>query len=389
MHIDPAMLSIILTFIIIFVIGIALRYLKQPYVVAYIISGIILGPHVTGLISNPTAIVSFGDLGVIILLFFLGMELSLKDLAESWKTALVVVLGQISISLIALIIIGNLFDWSFSRSLLLAYVISLSSTAVIVKLLEEWNEINTEVGKNIIGILILQDILLAPMLVTSSMAGGLSTNYIAFSLQILGTIIIGLIIKHLLTHENIKLPFARILKKDHELQTFSAFFICFGGALLTSIINLSSGLGAFLGGMIVSSAKETDWIQSKLESLKILFIALFFVSVGLILDINFVLDNFLILLALITVILVTKSLTMSILLKSLGYSWIASFYAGAVLSQIGEFSFVLAATGRSLNIVSDFAYQMTIALITLSLLISPLWIYTIKKLTASKQVILE
>lgn len=387
MHVDSVMLSLIISFIVIFIVGITLRYLKQPYVVAYIISGIILGPHVSGLISNPAAIVHFGDLGVIVLLFFLGMELSLEELTKCWRTALIVVLGQIIINFMSIIIIGNIFDWALSRCLLLSYVISLSSTAVIVKLLQEWNEINTEVGKNIIGILILQDILLAPMLVTSNIAGGISTNYLSFILQILGTILIGFLIRYLLKYPIIKLPFAKILKKDHELQTFSAFFICFGGAFLTNIINLSSGLGAFLGGMVINSAKETDWIQSKLESIKVLFITLFFVSIGLILDLNFILDNLLMLTTLILIILISKSITMSALLKSLGYSWLASFYAGAMLSQIGEFSFVLASTGKSLNIVSEYAYQMTIALITLSLLISPLWIYLIKYITSNKKLL--
>lgn len=389
MHIDPVMISSIVAFIIIFAVGIVMRYLKQPYVVAYILSGIILGPHISGLISNPTAIGRFGDFGVIILLFFLGMELSLKELSATWKTALIVVLGQIIISLIPILGIGYAFDWPLARCLLLSYVISLSSTAVIVKILQEWNEISTEAGKNIVGILIMQDILLAPMLITSNIAAGIGTEYSMLILQVTGAFLIAFIIKYLLTHEQIKLPFAKLLKKDHELQTFSAFCICFGAALLTSLIDLSSGLGAFIGGMIVSSAKETDWIQDKLESLKVLFIALFFVSIGMMLDVNFVLENIVTLIMLIIIILVSKSITMSVLLRALGYGWLTSLYAGAMLSQIGEFSFVLAATGKKIAIVSEYAYQMTIALITLSLLVSPFWIYIIKKFTTKQTMITQ
>lgn len=384
MHIDPVMLSSITAFIIIFAVGILMRYLRQPYVIGYILSGIILGPQVTGLISNPTAIGRFGDFGVIILLFFLGMEISLKELSGYWKTALIVVLGQILISSIPIFAIGHTFDWPIARCLLITYVVSLSSTAVIVKILQEWNEISTEAGKNIVSILIMQDILLAPMILTSNIAGGIDANYLVLILQLIGALIIGFIIKYLLTHEQIKLPFAQLLKKDHELQTFSAFCICFGAALLTNLIDLSSGLGAFIGGMIISSAKETDWIQSRLESVKILFIALFFVSIGMMLNIQFVFENIFTLMLLILTILISKSITMSVLLRSQGYGWLTSLYAGAMLSQIGEFSFVLAATGKKINIVSEYAYQMTIALITLSLLVSPIWIYLIKKLTAEK-----
>lgn len=384
MHTEPLMISTITAFFIIFAIGIIMRYFKQPYVVAYLISGIILGPHVTGLISNNITITRFGDFGVIILLFFLGMELSLGELTKSWKTSLMVVMGQIICSIIPIIIIGYYFNWPFSRCLLFTYVVSLSSTAVIIKILQEWNEISTEAGRNIVGILIMQDILLAPMLVTSSIAGGISADYLMLTMQVLGTLVIGLIIKYLLSNEQIKLPFASLLKRDHELQLFSAFCLCFGAALLTNLINLSSGLGAFIGGMIVSSAKETDWIQNKLESLKILFIALFFVSIGMMLDTQFVMDNIITLTLLIIVIIISKSITMTVLLKALGYNWLTSLYAAAMLSQIGEFSFVLAATGRKINIVSEYAYQMTIALITLSLLVSPLWIYLIKKFTTKK-----
>lgn len=384
MHIDSVMISIIAAFVIIFFVGIIMRYLKQPYVMAYIISGIILGPDVSGLITNPIAIGRFSDFGVIILLFFLGMELSLKELSKCWKTALIIVLGQILLSFMLIMAIGTAFDWPLSRCLLISYVISLSSTAVIIKILQEWNEINTEAGKNIVAILIMQDILLAPMLVTCNIAGGIGADNTMLLFQLIGTLIIGLIIRHILKYEQIKLPLASLLKRDHELQTFSSFCICFGAALLTHLIDLSSGLGAFIGGMIVSSAKETDWIQHRLESLKILFIALFFVSVGMMLDLKFVATNIYTLILLIIVILVSKSITMSALLRILGYGWLTSLYAGAMLSQIGEFSFVLAATGKKINIVSEYAYQMTIALITMSLLVSPLWIYVIKKFTTRK-----
>tara|TARA_R110002124_G_scaffold81978_3_gene215541 strand:- start:21914 stop:23107 length:1194 start_codon:yes stop_codon:yes gene_type:complete len=381
MHVESMMLPLMGAVLIILVVGGLIRYFQQPYVVAYIVSGIIMGPFVFEIVSNPDAISKFSDFGVIILLFFLGMEISIDDLLKYWKSSFLVITLQLIISFVLIYIIAYYLNWPISRVVLMSYVICLSSTAVVIKILQEWGEIYTEAGKNIVAILIIQDILLAPMLLTINFFDSAEFDYVSLLTQLFGIGLISVVMYFLLSKKNIKLPLAKILRKDHELQTFTAFFICFGAAFITNLIHLSSGLGAFIGGMIVSSAKETDWIEKSLESLKVLFIAFFFVSVGMMIDLNFVRDNIFVLSLLMLTVFFVKSFTLTVLLRLTGYGWLESLYVGAILSQIGEFSFVLVATGKLTGIVSNYAYQMSLSLITISLLISPLWVFFIKKIT--------
>ena len=144
--------------------------------------------------------------------------------------------------------------------------------------------------------------------------------------------------------------------------------------------NLSTALGAFAAGIMVTAAKETQWVHHALEPFRVIFIALFFVSVGLLVDVTFVISHIIQVTLLVLIVLVSNTLLNGLILRVLGYHWRESFYAGAILAQIGEFSFVLAAVGLSSGIISDIAYQYTIAVIALSLLVSPFWIWLARRL---------
>ena len=150
--------------------------------------------------------------------------------------------------------------------------------------------------------------------------------------------------------------------------------VCLGLSLLTGLAHLSTALGAFAAGILVTAAKETQWVHHALEPFRIIFVALFFVSVGLLVDLKFISDHLMQVLVLVIIVLIGNTLLNGMILRLLGYRWKESLYAGAILAQIGEFSFVLAAVGLANGIINDVAYQYTIATIALSLLISPFWI---------------
>ena len=156
--------------------------------------------------------------------------------------------------------------------------------------------------------------------------------------------------------------------------------ICLGLSLLTGLAHLSTALGAFAAGILVTAAKETQWVHHALEPFRVIFVALFFVSVGLLVDIEFITGHIVQVVVLVTIVLVTNTLLNGGILRLLGYRWRESLYAGAMLAQIGEFSFVLAAVGLANNIINQVAYQYTIAVIALSLLISPFWILGARQL---------
>lgn len=383
MHLDPLIPPIVGIVLVVLLLGLILQYFRQPQLVGYIITGIVIGPAGLGILTDIPLIEHLGALGVTLLLFFIGMEVSPHQLARGWRIAVFGTLFQIGISVLTTWLIGSFFDWSLARIILLGFVISLSSTAVVLKLLKDRNELETTSGQNVLLILLAQDLAIVPMLIIVSMMSGQAPDTVLIYKQILGGLAITAFAVWVVSRKNMSLPFAKQIKKDHELQLFAALLACFGLAFITGILGLSAALGAFVAGLVVAAAKETDWVQHALEPLKIVFVALLFVSMGMLIDLNFVQQNLLLLMTLLVGVLLTNTFINALILKGLGNNWSNSLYSGALLSQIGEFSFVLATVGLQVGLINDFSYQTTIALIALSLLVSPLWIKTSKGLIST------
>ena len=166
----------------------------------------------------------------------------------------------------------------------------------------------------------------------------------------------------------------KALAEDHELQVFAAFATCFGCAWLTALLGLSTALGAFFAGLVIGASRQTAWVHHRLEPFRVLFVATFFASVGLLLDLDFVFERPVIIGLLVIATIGTNTVLNAFILRFLGRSWRTSLYVGALLSQAGEFSFVLAAVGAQSGIISNYAYQGVIAVIAGTLVLSPLWI---------------
>lgn len=381
MHTDPVIPIFVFVIFVILLIGVILRKLRQSHVIAYLLTGFILGPHMLGLIEDQQALTRIGSFGVIFLLFFVGMEISPKRLTENWLISVVGTFLQIGVSVLLVSALGIYLDWSIARMVLLGFVISISSTAVVIKLLEDWKEVDTRVGQDVLGILLVQDILIVPMLICLSFLGGKQPSTQELLLQGLGGIIITIIVAWVTVKDQIRIPWLKHLKEDHELQVFASLGICFGIAMLTGFMGLSAALGAFVGGMIVGSARETHWVQQKLLSIRTIFIALFFVSIGMLIDIDFITEKIWQLLFLVAIALLTNTIINGMILKLLGESWKVSLYGGSLLSQIGEFSFVIASVGYQSSIILYPTYEITIAVIALTLFFSPFWILFIQRMT--------
>lgn len=385
MHMDPIMPLLTGIVAAVLLIGFVLRRLKQPYVIAYLTVGILLGPYGLAFIADPIVLNRLGSIGVLVLLFFVGMEISLPRLLSNWKVAVLGTVFQILVSVLAVGVIGVFFDWPLSRSLLLGFVISLSSTAVVITMLEEWGEVDTEVGGDVIGVLLVQDLAIIPMFIVIQLMGGGGGSLSNGILQVIGgSAIIGLLI-WLNRRREIRLPLSRYLRAEPEMQVFGALGICFGLALLTDVFKLSTALGAFIAGILISAARETEWVHKNLKPFHVVFVALFFVSIGLLLDLDFLRRHWQIVLALVVAAFATNTFINAVLMRFLGVGWRRSLYAGALLSQIGEFSFVLAAIGRQYHLISEFAYQTTIAVISLTLLLSPPWILFFRRWTRTEK----
>lgn len=372
--IDPTLYQLVILGSCIVALGLLLRYLKQPYVIAYILAGVLLGEHGFEIITDEAFIKRMGEFGLILLLFFIGMEISLSDLLKNWKVASFGTLLQVLGSILLVGIIGFFFDWAMNTVIVLGFVISLSSSAIVIKLLQDNGQIQTDIGQNIISILLMQDILIVPMAIATAYLGGAATDWSDVILQIVGGILIILSIVWLVRKKEISLPFSKAIEADHELQVFIALIICFGFALFTAFFGLSAALGAFVAGIFVHAARSTHWFHDSLHAFRVIFVALFFLSIGMLIDVNFLLTEWPIILFLVIAVYISNHFINAAVIHYFGRDWKKSLYGGALLAQVGELSFILIATALSANIISEYDYQVGILVISLTLLISPFWI---------------
>jgi CPA2 family monovalent cation:H+ antiporter-2 len=312
------------------------------------------------------------------------MEIHLPSLITNWKVSIFGTLIQIVFSVVVVWLLGKFFNWEINQIILLGFVISLSSTAVIVKLLQERGELFTKVGQNVLGVLIAQDILIVPMLIIMGYFGGSKPEITEIIKQIIGGLLIIGIIIYILTKKEIRLPFMSYISKDHEVQVFVAFTLCFGFSIVTALFGLSSALGAFIAGIILSSTKSTKWVHNSLHAFKIMFVALFFVSVGMLIDLQFLKANAIIIGSLVLIVFVVNNAINILIMRLFCKDWKLSLYAGALLSQIGEFSFILGSTGYYSGIIKIYSYQLIISTIALTLFISPIWINLSRKIIKLK-----
>lgn len=379
MHLDPLLPMFAGITLITLIVSIILKRCNQPYIIAYLIVGGILGPHGMGFISNDNAIIQLGSMGVVILMFFIGMEVSPKHLAANWKITVIGTLFQIVLNISIVFILGMFLDWSINLIILMGFVISISSTVVVIQLLRDWQELNTRIGQDVLGMLLVQDITLVPMVIILGAFNNNNLNIQDLFLQIVGAILIVTSVIWMSKKEKLTWKWMKYFASDNDLQVFAALGICTGFALITSLMQLSTALGAFIAGIFVSRFAETSWVGHSLESLKVLFVTLFFLSIGMLIDFNFLVDNLYEILWLTLIILFVNTLVTALTMRFFGYNWQSSIYEGSLLSQIGEFSFIFAAIGLNSNIIIMHSYQMTISVIAVTMLLSPLFIFFIRR----------
>lgn len=374
MTMDPVIPEIVSIAFAVLVMGALLHRLRQPLIIGYILVGVILGPHVGGVIVDVAGMARFGEIGLVLLLFFLGTEMSLPRLLVRWRVPFLGTLLQICTSVGVVWALGAWLDWPIGRRVLLGFVISLSSTAVIVPLLKEMGEFDTDVGQDILGINLAQDLAVVPMLLVMGLFQGEGVGGPHPVLQAMGAGLLGALILFLMKGGELQIPLKRFLLENEEAQVFFAFALCFGVAMVTNFLGLSAAMGAFLGGIIVGSTPDMEWIKEHLRPFRILLVAFFFLGVGAVLDLLFLVEHLGIILMVVVAAILTNTVLNAIILRVLGLAWYQGWYGGAVLAGIGEFSFVLAVFGLRAGLISEFGYQVTMATIALTMVVSPFWI---------------
>lgn len=380
MTIDPWLLLIAATAFCLTVLGLLFEYLKQSVLIAYLLTGVVLGPYVLGVFPDPTVLDPMAGLGLVLLLFYVGLEVDLRQLGGQWRVALTGALLQTVVSVGLVWLVGHWLDWPLPRIVLMGFVITLSSTPIVLSTLSSMGLLNSRLGANVLGVLVIQDLLAIPMLIILGLLQGDSPAGPTLLLQLLGVALLALTISWAVRRGGFRMPLAQRLEENREMQVLAALAICFGSALITGVMQLSVVLGGFVGGLLVRLSRSLDWVKTALEPFNFALVAVFFVSIGVLVDVDFLLDNFWVAGGLTLLALVLNTLVNTLSLRMVGEDWGDSLRAGASLAQLGEFGFVLAAIGLAAGLISIEGYQYVLAVTTLSWLVSPLWIVSANRI---------
>ena len=378
MHMDPMLPRLVAALLLIVVVALALRRWGTPTLVVYLLAGVALGPEGLAVIADRDMLSRIGEFGVLFLLFFVGMEMSLPRLLEGWKVALGGTALQVVASLLASLAIGWFFGWPLGRSVLLGFVISLSSTAVVLRLLHDREEIDTPVGQDVVGILLAQDLAIVPMLmIITVLAGGRPALGQLGAQAVVGLAAVLAVIS-LRRQPGLFQRAVDRIGDDPELRLFSALLFCLGLSLITALAGLSAASGAFLAGLLLSITGRTAFAHHALDGLRVLLLATFFFAIGSLLEHDFLLEKAGAVAALTGLAFVTNMVVNTFVLRWLGRPWPRALLGGAYLSQIGELSFVLAAVGLGVGLIGEFAYRMTVSVIACTLVLSTVWIALVR-----------
>jgi len=363
--------------------GLLAALLKQPVLLGYLIAGVVVGPTGLGLIKEIVQVETLAQFGVAFLLFALGVEFSFSEL----KKVKAISLGggglqiALTISVTTLASLGLGWVTSPAQGVFLGAILSLSSTAVVLKCLMERNETGTPHGQVMLGILVVQDLALGLMLAVLPALDkpveeiGLAVGWalLQTGLFALGAVAAGIWVIP---------PLLRLLAKteSRELFLLGVVAICLGIALLTEHLGLSIEMGAFVAGLMISEVEYADQTLTYVEPLRDIFAALFFASIGMLIDPFFLWNNLELILGLVAIVFVGKFLIITPLVRLFRYPLKTALIAGLGLAQIGEFSFVLASEGQSLGLVSRRVYLLILGTTAVTLVLTPFVLRLVPKL---------
>ncbi len=347
-------------------------------IVGFLLAGVLIGPSVLGLVRNETLIQNTAEIGVILLLFTIGIEFKLDQLRRIWRELLLG--GGLQVGLTTLIVLGLslLLGIDAQVAIFTGFLVALSSTAIVLNVLSDRQETDTVVGRLAVAMLIFQDLAIIGMVLLVPVLGGEhgppldALRALGQALLVIGGVLV-------LARRVVPWLLERIAyTRRQELFLLTVVAICFGTAWLTSLFGISLALGAFLAGLVVSESPYSEHALSEIIPLKSLFNAIFFVSIGLLLDVSFVWRQPLLLATVVLGVLLIKLLATAAAALLLGYPMRVALAVGLTLAQIGEFSFVLAQAGRAVGLtpasMGDLGTQGLLASTVLLMAATPLLI---------------
>ena len=362
--------------VVLLVVSIVVLYLSHfvdlPPIVGFLLSGVVLGPHGLGLIQGVEQVEQLAEIGVVLLLFTIGLEFSLGDLLRMRRAVLLG--GSVQILLVTLAVYAlSLAAGLASRSaLFLGMTASLSSTALVLRLLQQSAEVDAPHGRMSLAILVYQDLMIVPMMllvpVLAGSAGGLAAALGVFALQAAVAIVLVLLLGRFVVPQLLD----RVVHtRNRDLFLLTIVTVCLAVAWASALAGLSLALGAFLAGLLVSESEYSHQALADILPFRDLFAAFFFISVGMLLDLSLVASQPLLLLAIVTGVLAIKVVAAAGASLVVGSSLSTGVITGMAMSQVGEFSFVLAGAGLSAGLMTATTYQWLVATAVATIAVTP------------------
>lgn len=354
--------------------GLIFSTLGYAPVLGYIISGIVLGPSGFKLIADRQGANLLSELGIMLLLFVIGLGLSFEKIRNIWKSSVGITLVALGLTILLCFLPGRIFNLSFSQILLIAFCLSLSSTAVTVKSLKQLPEFGDNVESNAFGILIVQDVVALLMVLVLNMFGHSGFNQKAvYKCFAIGCFVFGIIFYFSRYHKHID-KLTTFLQKHNDMISIMVFGLCLGGALLAEFAGLSAAFGAFIVGLILGNSDVAEETKTIAEPVEELLLMTFFLGVGLMVDLEFIwLNLWLICLALLFIMFGKTFITM-LTLRIFKFEMREAFIISVLLAHVGEFSFMLVHTALRQNIIDIYGMHFLVSVTALSLFFSPFWV---------------
>ena len=366
-------LPLILTLLITSVLGVALfRAFRLPAMLAYFMVGLALGPYTFGLLPNTDANRELAEFGIVFLMFSIGLEFSLPQLYAMRKKVLGLGGAQVVVTLALVMVVAKLAGLDWPAAFVVGAALTMSSTAIVSKLLAERVDLNSRHGRLSIGVLLFQDIAVVPILVlipALGMADADLTNVLGIAMLKAAAMLLFLftIGKWLIN------PWFNLVagQRSRELFVMNVLMVTLLLAFATKLAGLSYALGAFIAGMLISETKYRYQVESDISPFRDILLGLFFISVGMLLDLKEIFSQFGIVLLILLAFILFKAAILALVVRLVKYETGVAIRTGVILAQAGEFSFVILALGVEQKLISGQALQLVLAASLLSMVIAP------------------
>jgi CPA2 family monovalent cation:H+ antiporter-2 len=367
----PLLIDVLILLAVSIPVSFLCNKLKLPSIVGFLVTGMIVGPHAAGWIGDTEAVRAMAEIGVVLLLFTIGVEFSFDQLFSQGPKFIWLGLAQVVITIAATAGLSYAFELPLRQGIFLGFLFALSSTAIVLRILADRSELDSPHGRLSVGILIFQDICIIPMMLLVPTLAGEAVNFLHVAKQ-LGLALLAIAVLIIAARYIVPRVLSQVVQlRNRDVFLITVLFICLGTAYATSKVGLSLAIGAFIAGLVISESVYSHQILSEILPFRDIFNAIFFVSVGMLLDFPLFLQNWSAGLLTAGSVLIGKAgLTLLILLVSkitFRISWITAF----CLAQVGEFSLLLAQEGNTYKLLPENLYQIFLSSSILTMILTP------------------